>query len=230
MHGKLGIRLSGTGVLGVVSASGVALVCYFILSFLAAVEDLPGDRTMRDLHDAAPVSVSGLQAGLRSRENGNQWALSPRRNLDIGVLSLELARRGSVGQREQSANLRAARDGFTAALRATPLSAFAWNGLTFTETALGAPRERVEQLFQMSIINAPVEERLGIPRLAFGLRNENWLTHETQNLLRRQIRLAASITPDDLVTLLDHINRRDQIADYLSSIGGHDELVHKLQK
>ena len=229
MAGKLRSGLLGAGYLASVSASGITLVWYFTLSFLAAVEDLPGDRVLRDLHDAIPISTVTLQDGLRSRENANHWMFSPNRALDIGILNLEIARRIQPGQWEQSNAPQAAIEGFIAALRATPLSSYAWNGLMIAETGLGEPAERIERLFQLSVINAPVEERLGISRVAFGLTNEHWLSRETKDLTRRQIRLAAMMKPDQLFTLVDRINRREETADYLEAIGGHDELVNKLR-
>lgn len=222
-------KILGGGVRLAVAATGIALVYYFGLSFSAAVENLPGDRTVRALHGGEDVAPSRLREGLQSRRKGQDWMNDPANALDIGVLSLELARRTASNATAATTHLLAARDAFTETLRGIPLASYAWNGLTVSEAALGHARPRIEHLFQMSILNAPVEERLGASRIAFGLQNEAWLSDETQSLIRRQMRLVASMKPDLLSEIAISLGRQAAVADYLESIGGFSDLVRDLR-
>jgi hypothetical protein len=80
----------------------------------------------------------------------------------------------------------------------------------------------------MSILNAPVEERLGPWRVAFGLHNDAWLSEETRRLVRRQIRLLAAMKPEELVKIARQLGKSRQVASYLEGLGGFENVVHAL--
>lgn len=221
-------RLFDIGIRCGVLSIGLALAGVGSVHFLAAVEDLPGNRTIRSIHDGRAVSNEVIEAALASRKDAQDWIDDPKRDLDIAVLLLERAKTGPRDDPEIQNTLAAANTRLLAALHGLPVDAYAWTSLTIAETSLSSPKERLDSLFEMSVLSAPVEERLAAWRLSFGLLNRHWLSEQNQHLLRRQTRIFAKINPDTLVVIATQLKMNAEIAAYLTSVGDFEDVVAKL--
>lgn len=213
---------------GCVFATGLALTGFGAMYFLAAVEDLPGNRTLAALHDGMVVPQDAIQAALASRQSAQGWVIDARRDRDIAFLRRTWAGMLSEKSPRYRELLELARGSLFKALSGIPVDAYSWTNLMIIETGLAAPPERLDALFQMAVLNAPIEERLVAWRLGFGLLNRGWLSQESQDLVRGQIRAIARLKPDILVNMARQLNITGEIAAYLESIGGYEEVAAKL--
>lgn len=198
---------------------GIVLLYGGGIQFLAAVNGFPGDRAILDLHGGKPVTYETVQDGLRSRLASTTYTDTAKRRLDIATLFLAKSGMQSQNAWARNQSISAARDNLVKSLGLGPTNPYAWTQLTAIELALSGPSSRVNRLFETSILAAPVEERLGGWRVAFGLTNRTWLTETNQAHLKRQIRLLAALKPDLLAKIANHQGASNEIAEYLESLG-----------
>lgn len=218
------------GFRGCAIVLGLVLMGTGGVHFLASVQDLPGNRTLRAIHGGETVSNDVIDEALVSRRSAQTWVVDPKRGLDIAVLLLERSKLEAPGSSHLLSNLESAKTELVETLRLLPIDAYAWTNLTIVETNLSASLERVDTLFEMSMLGAPVEERLAPWRIAFGLSNREWLSEQNQNLVRRQIRILALLKPEILIKIVTHLRLNAEIATYLSSIGGFEEISEQLTR
>ncbi|GLR82358.1 hypothetical protein [Azospirillum oryzae] len=190
---------------------------------VAALVALDADAALQGVRSGSPGSPDQLAMAGEALTAANRWEKSGEREAARAVLLTFQAQGAPPGpdrDRLSAEALAAA----SAAVRLAPGQPHAWAHLA-TLLERGGDRKRAVEALRLSILSGAVEPALMMWRIETALRLRGDMDAEALSLLRRQIRLAWIIMPDEIAALSKRPDAHDLVTESLSLLN-EEEMAH----
>lgn len=187
----------------------------------AALTALQAEAALQGVRIGSPVPADRLAGAAEALAAANRWERSGEREAARAVLLTALAAQPGPDQDRLSAEALAAA---AAAVRLAPGQPHAWGHLAAL-LERGGDRKRAVEALRLSMLAGAVEPALMMWRIDMALRLRGAMDADALSLLRRQIRLAWIIMPDEIAALSKRPDAHDLVTESLALLN-EEEMAH----
>lgn len=209
VEGRVPTLPSRLAVAALSLALGGVMLALALPRIAAELAALPGNRVEAAVERGEIPGDGELALLVQSRESSLAWLVSGRRERELAVAELLLAR-GDLGGGAWNRSRRAQAEAMLrAGLAGAPANPYGWARLAHLSLIEGAPPRQVVPLLELSLRTAPVEPPLTLARLELCLVEWNYFDASAAPRLEAELRLAWTQAPDALVRLARATGRID---------------------
>ncbi len=202
---------------------GVLLLGLGVPQLAAALSALAADAELREVRSGNPPSPERLARASEALAAANRWDASGEREAARAVLLTARAEAAPPGP-DRDRLLAEALASARTAVQLAPGQPHAWAHLAALFER-GGDRKRAVEALRLSMLTGAVEPALMMWRLEMGFRLRTAMDADSLSLLRRQIRLAWVIMPDEVATLSKRPDAYDLVNESLSLLS-EEEMAH----